>query len=649
MSKCPHVDKVLGMNEPITRRDFLDGALIASTGMLLAAACPFPLSGQATGTSQADWAAWTGYTGVGDYKGSAGNTEQVIHDAHEVRDGVFDKVPASVTDTGETYDCVIVGGGFAGLSAGLFFHQRTTPDRNCLILDNAKIFGGVAKRNEFLVDGHRLFAPQASVHFQPPYPDSFLKHVYDSIGLDWDAFKTYQKWQGPSPPIDLPRSPYGVGHINGKPAEGFFFGAKFGHKPGIWIKDPWGKGLAGCPFPESVRKEMLALHGDHYVEPPLIYDYPGDTVSRELDSMTIEDYYVRTYGVSRETIRLMVTPETAGGFGLGPDALSAFLQYEWSRVIPTVDDSMATGLQMFPGGNSGMIRLLTKTLIPASIEGPRTMSATHNNPVNFGALDRPGQRVRIRLGCTAVRVEHMGDTNKADFVSVMYLKDGKVFRVKAKTVVMAGGGWMTKHVVRDLDETRRKSYDQFLYSPYMTANVAVRNWRFMYDLGISSASWFEGFGRSVNVRKDATFGVDLPTVGPDLPTVLTFFVDFAKPGLPALTQGQTGRAELLSTPFATYERQIREQMMEMFSASGFDAKRDIAGIVLNRFGHAFINPQPGFFFGLKGKPAPRDALRDGPFGRIAFSHSDLAGAMDHRNAFMESDRAVSQLLDRVLT
>ena len=277
------------------------------------------------------------------------------------------------------------------------------------------------------------------------------------------------------------------------------------------------------------------------------------------------------------------------------------------------------------------------------------MAAVHNNRVNFGALDQPNQRVRIRLESTVVRVEHMGEPDKAEFVSVMYLKDGRIFRVKARTVVMAGGGWMTKHVVRDLDETRRSSYDQFLYSPYLTANVAVRNWRFLYDLGISSASWFEGFGRYVNVRKQATFGVDSPAVGPDLPTVLTFFVDFAKPGLPSRTQGQLGRAEVLSTPFAAYERQIREKMMEMFGASGFDAKRDIAGIVLNRFGHAFINPEPGFFFGLNGKPAPRDALRNGPFGRVAFSHADLTGAMDHRNAFIESDRAINQLLDRVLT
>lgn len=649
MSKCPHLDKILGLNEPITRRDFLDGALVATEGVLLAAACPFPLNAQATRASEASWAGWTGYSGEGDYKDAAGNTEQVVQNAHEVRDGKFDRVPPEVAETGEVYDCVIVGGGFSGLSAGLFFNQRAKSDRTCLILDNGRIFGGVAKRNEFLVDGHRLMAPQASVHFQPPYPNSFLKHVYDAIGLDWDAFKSYQKWQGPSPEISLPRSPYGVGRLNGKPAEGFFFGAKFGHKPGIWITDPWGKNLEGVPFSESIRKDLLVLRGEHAVAPPLVYDVPGDAVSRQLDSMTIEDYLVRTYGVSREAVRLFVTQETSGGFGLGPDVLSAFLQYEWSKVIPTVDDSMETGLQMFPGGNSGMIRLFVKTLIPASIEGPRTMADVHNNQVNFEALDRSDQPVRIRLESTAVRVEHIGEPDKAEFVSVTYRKGDQLFRVKAKTGVMAGGGWITKHVVRGLDDTRRASYDQFLYSPYMTANVAVRNWRFMYDLGISSASWFEGFGRYVNVRKQAMFGVDLASVGPDLPTVLTFFVDFAKPGLPALQQGQLGRAEILTTTFADYERKIREQMMEMFAASGFDAKRDIAGIVLNRFGHAFINPQPGFFFGLDGKPAPRDILRNGPFGRIAFSHADLAGAMDHRNAFIESDRAVNQLLDRVLT
>jgi len=646
VSKRAHLDKILGLHEPITRRDFLDGTLRASTGMLAASACPFSFGAQTSGENSSGWA---GYTGEGDYKNSAGNTEQVMQNAHAVRDGKYDKPPADVAETGEVYDCVVVGGGFSGLSAGLFFHKQAASDRTCLILDNAHIFGGVAKRNEFVVDGHRLFAPQASVHFQPPYPNSFLKSVYDAMGLDWDAFKSYQKWKGPSPEISLPPSPYGQGSIDGRPASGFFFGAKYGHKPGIWIVDPFGKKLEGTPFSETTRQEIIRLNDDQPVAPPLTYDYPGDAVSRQLDSMTLEDYLVRTYGVSRETIRFFVAGEMSGGFGLGPDALSGFLQYEWSKTIPTVDDSMKSGIQMFPGGNSGMTRLIVKTLIPEAIEGPRTMEAVWKNAVNFAALDRPKQRFRIRLDSTVVRVEHIGEASKADFVSVTYSNNGRLYRVKAKTVVMAGGGWITKHVVRDLDEVRHNSYEQFNYSPYMVANVAVRNWRFLYKLGISSATWFEGFGRYVNIRKCATFGMDTPDVGPDLPTVLTLFVDFAKPGLPARTQGQLGRAEILSTSFTEYERRIREQLTDLFGASGFDAKRDIAGIVLNRFGHAFINPQPGFFFGLDGKPAPREALRNGPFGRIGFSHCDLAGAMDHRNAFIESARAVSQLLDRVLT
>src|SRR2546429_2092986 len=211
---------------------------VCSSDLLVAVA----LSGIAGPASEIS-SGWTGYTGEGDYKAAAGNTEPVIQSAHAVRDGKYDKVPPEITETGEVYDCVVVGGGFAGLSAGLFFNQRATSNRTCLIVDNARIFGGVAKRKEFVVDGHRLFSPQASVHFQPPYPNSFLKGVYDAMGLDWEAFKSYQKWQGPSPEISLPRSAYGQGTINGKPANGFFFGAKSGHNPGIWITDPWAKKL----------------------------------------------------------------------------------------------------------------------------------------------------------------------------------------------------------------------------------------------------------------------------------------------------------------------------------------------------------------------------------------------------------------------
>ena len=106
---------------------------------------------------------------------------------------------------------------------------------------------------------------------------------------------------------------------------------------------------------------------------------------------------------------------------------------------------------------------------------------------------------------------------------------------------------------------------------------------------------------------------------------MTIKVLFCRPGQPLVDQQTAGRAELLSTSFRDYERRVREQLTEMFAATGFDAKRDVAGIVLNRWGHAYCSPQPGFFFGKDGQPAPREILRRAPFGRIAFANTDLSG------------------------
>jgi hypothetical protein len=93
----------------------------------------------------------------------------------------------------------------------------------------------------------------------------------------------------------------------------------------------------------------------------------------------------------------------------------------------------------------------------------------------------------------------------------------------------------------------------------------------------------------------------------------------------------------------------RQQFTDMFARSGFDPKNDIAGIILNRWGHAYLTPLPGFFFGKDGKSAPGNLLRAAPFGRIAFANTDLSGVADHRSSIIEANRAVGQLLDQVLS
>ncbi len=210
---------------------------------------------------------------------------------------------------------------------------------------------------------------------------------------------------------------------------------------------------------------------------------------------------------------------------------------------------------------------------------------------------------------------------------------------------MAGGSWTTRSIVRDLPDAQRHAYEQFFRSPAMVANVALRNWRFLYKLGIVECQWFHGIGSSFAVHKVPIFGGVSRTISPDLPVVLSLKILFNHPGLSLSEQTMRGRYELISTTFRSYEHRIAGKLSAMFSGSGFDARRDIAGIILNRWGHAYLSPQPGFFFGKDGQPAPREFLRRAPFGRIAFANTDLAGIMDHCASIQEAHRAVSQILE----
>jgi spermidine dehydrogenase len=617
-------DDRLGMHEPISRRDFLNGTLLASAGLILARHAQAPAT-----SSPADL--WDGYGGVGDYARAHGNMYDLMTTAHRMRDGAFERAIASAIDTGEVYDLVAVGGGISGLAAAVFF-QKNRGGR-CLVLDNHAIFGGEAKRNEFSVDGQTVVAHQGSAIFLVPQNGGYTHTFYNLIGMDRSALEYQTCTEMP-----LAHSPYD------EPQNyGFYFGAEFGQRPGtgVWVIDPWGRKLEGAPLSGAVKADLLRWrNGDAGGPRPTT---EGDAISRQLDGITLEEHLMARHDISRETVRTFLSPVEGGGYGLGPDVLSAYCNYAIETQFPG-DGDASLGDQMFPDGNSGFARLMVKTLIPDAFSGPRTVDAVWQNRVRFAALDRAGQGTRIRLNATVVRVAHAGDPARAPHVVVTYVVGNRLFALKARAVVMAGGSWTTKHIVGDLPETHRAAYAQFYRSPCLMANIAVRHWRFLYTMGMSGCRWFEGLGNYLSVRKQAIVGDISPSFGPDSPTVLTIKVLFSRPGLPIGEQGSRGRAELLGTSFAHYERAFRQQLGDMFSAGGFDPRRDIAGIILNRWGHAYVNPQPGFFFGADGRPAPRDVLRSGPHGRIAFANTDLAGAMDHRNSIREAERAVNQLV-----
>src|SRR5271167_2900326 len=89
-------DATLGMDEPITRRDFLGSVLLASGAVLLESVTPAELL-----AAQDEF---TGYGGVGEYSSSNGNTLEVLQAGHTIRDRIYDPLPKDIIETGETYD-----------------------------------------------------------------------------------------------------------------------------------------------------------------------------------------------------------------------------------------------------------------------------------------------------------------------------------------------------------------------------------------------------------------------------------------------------------------------------------------------------------------------------------------------------------------
>ncbi|MEZ4586698.1 MAG: FAD-dependent oxidoreductase [Gemmatimonadales bacterium] len=584
---------------------------------------------------------WYGPGGIGDYAPSHGNTPEVVNTAHALRDGRFATLdPAEVLETGERYDVVIVGAGMAGLGAA-YALRAGDPTRSCLILDNHPVFGGESKRNELEVDGVRLIGPQGANGFSTPAAGAEARFAegdaryYDELGIPREF--DYAPLENAKPDLRFGRDNYGfIYWLEHQVSTGYFYRGDDGR--GVWAVNPLQRGFGSAPVSAADAEALTRLMASREVP------RTGDDVEPWLDTMSYKDVLERVLGYP-PSATAHLDPIIASAIGLGCDAISAYAAY--SDLLPGLTGYFPPGLvdhrHSFPGGNDGFARHFVKAIMPHAIEGDARFDEILMGRIRFAALDTSGERFRMRLAATVVSVEHDGPVDSADWVSVVYRRNGRLARVRARGVVMATGGWVNRHVVRDLPESHRAAYGSFVHAPFLVANVALRRWRFLERLGITACRYQGEFGFSCNLRQPMRVGDYRPALDPDRPALLTFYVPFYYPGHPAAVQGTMGRTELLGTSFADYEGRIRRQLTELFGAAGFDPAADIGGIVLNRWGHAYVAPGPGFYFGRDGRPAPRDVIR-APHGRIAFGHSELRGNQHWGPAADEGARAMAQVL-----
>jgi len=650
-------ERDLGLDAEITRRDFLNAVALGTGAALLGTPAPArrgpPPAGlppRPTPNPDEPWDPWTGYAGVGDYARSNGNTLDVITAAHGLRDGTYARMLAGATDTGETYDLVIVGGGFSGTVAAYTFLKETGRQRTCLLLDNHPIIGGEAKRNEFIVNGQRLIGPQGSNEGDPPdaHSPEWMVSLWHDIGLPTE-FEFGQLPAGHKPMI-FPKSNYVYQlWFDNFENHGFYFDTPKPH----WVRNPWGHRLEGTPWPDHIRRDLLRWREER------VAPWTGDAASLKahLDTMTYEQWLVNVRKLDPAVARY-ADPIYASGIGLGSDVLSAYSAY--TLAMPGflglgVDKSLEAfigdhslrepqAVISFPGGNDAIQRCIVKSLNPQAIDGSPRFPDVHSGRIRFDLMDRPHTPCRLRGGAMVVHLDHQPDGAGRTPATVVYVQGGKLYRVRARTVVWAGASFTAKHAVKNLPDDYREAMTHFPRSPMLSVNVALDNWRFLDKLGYTACSWRGGFGFTANMRPNMYVGDYRPPLDPNKPNLFTFYVPFNQHGLSLVEQGHAGRARLLGTTYRDYETQVRQQMVTLFADAGFDPKRDIAGIVLNRWGHAYCNAGPGFYTAKNGKPTPSDLLRQ-PLGQLAFGHSELNGNQHWDVAATEGRRAALQAVE----
>ena len=147
----------------ITRRDFLDGVAISAAGLAAAAAAPHLTGAEAALASHSRPPGLPPGYNPPIVTGLKGQTDRVLAGIyridgkpdvkaaarHSAKGGPGVRVP--VKESGEVYDCVIVGAGASGLAAAKFYRDRFGPDAKILLLDPMADFGGHSHRNEFHV------------------------------------------------------------------------------------------------------------------------------------------------------------------------------------------------------------------------------------------------------------------------------------------------------------------------------------------------------------------------------------------------------------------------------------------------------------------------------------------------------------------
>ena len=626
----------LGLSQPISRRDFI-GGVASGVALMGTASAGHAASSAASPTPTALPSSYPPLrTGLrGQYPGS-------FEIAHLARDGAFN-APLTAQHTGEHYDLVVVGAGISGLSAAHFYRKALGEERRILILDNHDDFGGHAKRCEFHHEGQVHLSFGGTMSIESPFPYSFAsKAVLAELGVDPKSFARYARSQ----------------RIQGLGMGVFFDREHFVDDALVagWGKRPTAEFFAAAPLSAAVRADLIRLHTQKIDYLPSLN--PAQKAAT-LKRISYQDFLLEHAGVLPASLAFF------NGIGWGIrnhkrlDTCPAYSAWRSDR--PGFD-----GMQIeaepksesdyfhFPDGNASVARLLVNRLIPGVFAGNLDQESIVLAPASYANLDLPTNATRLRLNSTVVRVEHLTapDIGTERAVRIVYSKDGQPREVSAANVVMACFNNILPYIVPSLPADQKQALHYASKVPMQYTSVLLRNWKSFKSLGVHAIHAPNGYHPDVMLDTPLSIGGYDTLLDPAKPAMIQMIRNFNKPGsgLTRREQNRAGRADMLATSFESIETEVRLQLNRMLGAGGFDARRDILGLTVNRWPHGYA-----YTYDTLGDPDVPDAERPHvlgrrAFGRITIANSDAGAAGFTNVAIDQAERAVQEcLLSRGLT
>ena len=631
-------DHRLGMNRRIPRRDFLNGVGVAIGGALLP-------GGFWSEVFAADAKPFAPEKDPGYYPprktGMRGSHDGSWEAAHAMRDG---KHWEAATKDPETFDLIVAGGGISGLSAAYFYRQQAGPSAKILVLENHDDFGGHAKRNEFQ-SGNRTIIGYGGTQTitGPNLYGAPAKQLLQNLGIHVERFEKYYdqkfyKSRGMRQAVFFDKETFGTDRL--------VVGDYQTSSPEFWAK---------APLSPAAQQDLVRLYSEKRdylagMSPPQKKQYLAKT--------SYQDYLLHDVKVSPEAAQVLFT-SMYGVYGVGIDAVPAGdmagLGYLPGFAGLGIQDTDGPGMGLevtrqdhepyiyhFPDGIGSVPRMLVRTMIPGAAPGS-TMEDIVLAKFDYAKLDEEGSPVRVRLNSTVVRAVNAKNSAGSDCVSVTYVRGGQAHQVMAKACILACWNMVIPYLCPEMPDAQKEALSYQVKVPLVYTNVQLRNWKAFERLKVHQVHCPGAFFNGVDMDFPVSMGGYEFTQKSDESCLIHMQYVPVGPGSTAREKQRTGRVKLLSLDFATFERNIRDQLARILGPAGFDPAGDIQAITVNRWPHGYAYEYNSLYdpVWLPGQ-APHEIARK-PFGNIHIANSD-AGAFAYTNeAIDQGYRAVQEI------